>query len=107
MDSEQYRQIKKASELVKHSLQHDNLSDDERHKLEQSYAQMSGYLLSPWLPVGFGRKVIVVALLIIGICGVVIDKPIIAVCWLLIPLFSPRLVGEALLIVGKNTSRNT
>jgi len=41
-----------------------------------------------------------VALLIIGIYGVVIDKPIIAVCWLLVPLFSPRLVGEFLLMIG-------
>jgi len=100
MDRDQYHQIKKTSDLVKKALQNDNLSVDERQRLEISQAQMSGYLCSTWLPVGIGRKSVMVALLIIGIYGVVIDKPIIAVCWLLVPLFSPRLVGEFLLMIG-------
>ena len=107
MDSEQYRQIKKASELVKHSLEHDNLTAEERQQLEQSYAQMCGYLASPWLPIGIGRKAVILALLILGAYGFAIDKPLIALCWILIPLFSPRLVGEALLIIGKNKRRST
>lgn len=105
MDKDQYIQIKKTSELVKNALENDNLSAEERQKLEISLAQMSGYLCSPWLPVGVGRKSIMVALLIIGFYGFLIGKPIIAVCWLLIPLFSPRLVGETLRLIGiiKNT----
>lgn len=101
MDKEQYDQIKKASEVIAHSLKNDDLSTEEREKLETTLAQMSGYLCSPWLPVGIGRKIIMMVLLVIGIYGIIIDKQIIAVCWLLIPLFSPRLMGEALRIVGK------
>jgi hypothetical protein len=100
MDSEQYRQIKKASEIVKNSLENDNLSAEERQKLEISQAQMSGYLFSPWLPVGTGRKAIMLALIIIGVYGLMIDKPLIALTWLMVPLFSPRLVGETLRFIG-------
>jgi hypothetical protein len=105
MDSKQYRQIKKASELVKYSLENDNLSAEERHKLEQSYAQMCGYLASPWLPVGIWRKIVMVILLIFGAYGFAVDKPIIAVCWVLIPAFSPRIVGETFFFIGQLTRK--
>lgn len=101
MDRKQYDQIRSTADFIANSLKNDKLSTEERKELETTLNQMSGYLCSPWLPVGISRKVIMLALLLIGIYGITISQHMLAVCWLLIPLFSPRLMGEILRIVGK------
>jgi hypothetical protein len=100
MDKNQYEEGKKVGDAISKVLEDGNLSAEDREKFETLRSQVAGYLLSPWLPVGVGRKAIMLALIIIGGYGLMIDKPLIALTWLMAPLFSPRLVGETLRFIG-------
>lgn len=100
MDKKQYGEVKKVGDVVSKVLEVENLSAEDRENFETLRSQVAGYLFSPWLPVGVGRKAIMLALIVIGGYGLMIDKPLIALCWPMVPLFSPRIVGETLRMIG-------
>jgi len=69
-------------------------------------AQMSGYLLSPWLPHGVVRKIIMIIIAFIAILGYFVEgSGYFLFALLLLPMFSPRLVGEAARALGKAKGR--
>lgn len=105
MGKKQYDEVKKVGDVVSKVLEDENLSAEDREKFETLQSQVAGYLLSPWLPVGAGRKAIMLALIVIGGYGLMIDKPLITLCWLMVPLFSPRLVGETLRMIGATKNK--
>lgn len=82
----------------------DNLVKKGATPKELSEAARAGEALSDWLPRGVVRKLIMITLLVIGARGLV-GNP-----WLLlwIPiacLFSPRIMGEVAIAVGKSRSK--
>ena len=107
MDINQYKEVKKVGAVVSKVLEDEKLSAEDRGKLETLHSQISGYFFRSWLPVGVGRKAIMLTLIIIGGYGLIIDKPLIAISWLIVPLFSPRLVGEILHLIGTMKNKNS
>ena len=64
-------------------------------------AAIAGYLLRGWLPFGFVRKAIMLCIFIGGLYGLFTDHPHAVFLWLLLPLFSPRAMGELAYLLGR------
>lgn len=75
--------------------------NDAQEQLKLANARWAGYMLSNWLPDGPVRKVIMLGLFVLGVCGIAIDNLSLLWWWLPIPLFSPRAMGEASLLAGR------
>jgi hypothetical protein len=73
-----------------------------RKQLEETSRAIAGYLMSPWLPWGIGRKLVMLTLVTAGICGSILSG---TSYWLLLlfvaSIFSPRLTGEATYLAGR------
>jgi len=95
MNKKEYQELKKTFAEVNKALTEENLSAEERKKFETLKAQLAGTLLSPWLPVDWIRRVIMMIMLaIVGIIGLVESDYFLMLFWLLLPIFSPRFIGE-------------
>lgn len=101
MNRDKYEEAKKASQEIDRLLKDGNLTADERQKFEGIHAQLSGVLLSPWLPFDWGRRAIMIFLFFIGLYGIIQGHSLLVLIWLLLPLFSPRIVGEVAYALGK------
>ena len=101
MDKEKYEEAKIYQQELYRLLKEGNLSPEERQKLEEVHAQLAGFLMSPWLPVDWGRRGIMICIFFMGLYGIIKAYTLIALLWLLLPLFSPRIQGEVLSIIGR------
>ena len=101
MDRKTYEEAKKSSEEMAKLLREGNLTAEEKQKLETLQAGLAGALLSSWLPFGWGRRAIMITLLFVGAYGLVEGNSYLLLSWLLLPFFSPRLIGELSYYVGK------
>jgi hypothetical protein len=88
-------------ELIRESLRDDGLTTEQREKLERTASLLAGYQMSFWLPTTPLRKVLMVLFVVIGILGTFKWSPWFALFILLSCSFSPRVVGEVLLFIGK------
>jgi hypothetical protein len=68
---------------------------------QNAQTQIAGALLSDWLPSGIMRRMIMFILLLIGLYGFLSEGGYLMFSWLLLPLFSPRCVGEIAYAIGK------
>ena len=84
-------------------LQDETLTSEQRKEFEALAASLSGVLLSSWLPYGTSRRLLMVGIIILGIYGLFVENYQIFVWWLLLPAFSPRIVGEITLLYGQIT----
>lgn len=100
MDSLKYEEMKIYLEKIHALLKEGNLSPEEKEKFELISAQLAGALCHPWLPVGWERKLIMSILLIVGAVGFLVGYSKLLFIWLALPLFSPRLIGETMRIIG-------
>ncbi|TAN35455.1 MAG: hypothetical protein EPN23_11135 [Verrucomicrobia bacterium] len=105
MNRDKYKEAKKTSQEIEQLLQSDNLTADDRQKLKEIHAQLSGVLLSPWLPFDWRRRAIMFFLLLLGLYGITNGQSYFALSWLFLALFSPRIVGEGASILGKILGR--
>lgn len=63
--------------------------------------EIAGYLLHSWLPKGYIRKIIMVLILVIACIGAFIySKTSFLLLLLILPLFSPRIMGETAYFLG-------
>ena len=95
MDDKTYKYFKKI-------LNNRELADELEKVQSGIKAQMAGYLAHPWLPVGITRKIVMIIIVLISITAAEIYKNN-SFYWLLLmlPIFSPRIVGETLYLIGK------
>lgn len=101
MDRKTYQEAKKNSEEIAKLLRDGNLTAEEKQKFETLQTQLAGVLLSPWLPFDWGRRSIMIVLLLIGVYGLAEGNHLFLVAWLFLPVFSPRLAGEFYYALGK------
>jgi hypothetical protein len=101
MTHEELEEVKKQSAEITRLLKEGNLTAEEKQKLETLQARLSGALLSPWLPFGWVRRLIMVVLFLVGAIGVTQGNTYFLFSWLLLLLFSPRLVGEVAYAFGR------
>jgi hypothetical protein len=101
MDKETYDLAKKQLDEVTEHLKGDDLTIEQREELEILQAKLSGGLLSIWFPMGIGRKLIMVVIFLVGIYGLVIGNHYFLFSWIILPMFSPRLMGEVSYFMGR------
>ena len=95
MANDEYKVIKKV-------MEDKELADELEQVSPGLKAQMAGYLLSPWLPHGAIRKIIMIIIALFALIGgVKFGQKLFFLLLILLPIFSPRIVGEVSLFIGK------
>lgn len=76
---------------------------DEMEKVSPGIkAQMAGYLLSSWLPRDATREIIMVIIALVAIVGgFIYGQKLFYLLLLILPFFSPRIVGEVAMFLGR------
>ena len=94
MTTDEFVRAKTTLANVKLALREGHLMLEERARLEALSVELSGRMIRPWLPANRGRKILVFALIAVGLYGMM-EGPH-ALFWALPAafLFSPRFVGE-------------
>jgi hypothetical protein len=85
---------------IKHELDTQPLTEAQRTELQNHASALAGVLASPWFPVPWSRRLIMAAIFLFGVQQALIGNYEPMLWWLLLPLFSPRLVGEAANLFG-------
>jgi hypothetical protein len=101
MNRDIYEKAKKQLAQVSRVLREENLTPEERENFETLQTQLSGLLLSPWLPYGWGRRSIMLALFAVGAVGALGVNTYFFLAWVFLLFFSPRVVGEVSYALGK------
>lgn len=104
MTRKQYEEAKRLLEETTAALQSDGLSGEQRAILEVQKAKLAGILLRPWLPTNRGNQMVMAVLLLLGLLWPLGGNPAWAICWILMFLCSPRVVGEAAFFCGRLAS---
>jgi len=94
MHRQEQEALKKTMEVLEKAIQDGTLQGEARIKAEQTINMAAGRLLSVWLPIGWGRRVIMSILLLFGLYGLIIGNPLFLICWVIAATFSPRMMGE-------------
>jgi hypothetical protein len=101
MNREEYYEAKRLLDEISQELQTQPLTVEQRRELEIHAARLSGLLLAPWLPLSWTRRAIMAALFLIGLQQALVGNHAALLLWLLLPTFSPRMMGEAAHFVGR------
>ena len=109
MDSEELKKAQSVLQLFYLAKDHQALleasQNQKLHASVRDYA--SGLLARPWLPWGIGRKVLMFLITGLIIFLIITFRSSFFLFLLLVPLcFSPRVVGEVAMFIGK-LSRGT
>jgi hypothetical protein len=98
---EQYDEAKRLLEEINYELKTQPLTEAQRKKLQLHAASLAGVLLHPWFPVSWTRRLIMVAIVLLGIQQAWVGNYEAVLLWLILPFFSPRIVGECSFLLGK------
>jgi hypothetical protein len=90
---ETYYEAKRVSEQIHHVLDTEPLTPSQREELQLHSYRLSGLLLSPWLPVPWSRRLIMVGIVLLILQQALTGnyEPFVYLPILL--LFSPRIMG--------------
>jgi hypothetical protein len=101
MDREGYNEARKTLGEIQHELATAPLTLQQRNELERHATKLAGILLHPWFPVSWSRRLIMAVIVLFGLQQAWTDNYEPLVFWLLLPLFSPRIMGECAFLLGK------
>ena len=96
MEKQQYEEAKTRLEEVTRILRHEKISPEERERLEKEGKELAKVVMSPWIPFGWGYRMMMIVIAAIGFWGLMQEEYLFVLLWLLLPLFSPRVVGKCL-----------
>jgi len=95
-----YEEAKEQQATIANLLADPALTPKQRNELEIAQAGLSGFILSPWFPVDMKRRLIMLAIFVFGLWQALDGNLEPLIWWLLLPMFSPRIVGFAALCLG-------
>lgn len=98
-----YAEAKHLLDEVNKELNDSTLAPHHRKELELHAAALAGVLLSPWFPVSWTRRALMAAIFFFGVWQAVAGNYQPLIWWLLLPFFSPRIMGEAAYFMGRCT----
>jgi len=101
IDRDKYEEAEKIQEIINRELASESLTPEQRRELELHSARLAGFLCSHWLPLDWTRRLIMAAIFIFGIQQAWVGNRQAMLLWLLLPLFSPRIVGEVFHFIGR------
>lgn len=83
-------------------LENKELADEMEKVSPGIKAQMTGYLLSSWLPRDTKRKVMMLVIALVTLIGgLIYGQKLFFLLLLILPFFSPRIVGEVAMFLGR------
>jgi hypothetical protein len=100
MDKVQYDEAQKRLEEVTRRLKNEKLGPDERERLEREGKDLARVIMSPWIPFTWSYRMMMVAIAAIGVWGLAEDQYLLVLVWLLLPLFSPRIMGRCIVAMS-------
>jgi hypothetical protein len=100
-----YPKAKQVLSQIQHELDTAPLTQQGREQLQLRATALAGKLFHPWFPVSWSRRLIMVAIVLFGLQQAWTGNYEPMVFWLLLPLFSPRIVGECALAIGRVAGR--
>ena len=101
MGAVDYEKAKNVLREIRRELETQPLTAEQRKELEMHAARLAGSLLSPWLPVSWTRRLLMAAIVVLGAQQAWVGNYEPLLWWLLLPFFSPRIVGECALVFGR------
>jgi hypothetical protein len=99
--SNQYAEAQQVLAEIQHELATAPLTLAQRKELELHAARLAGVLLRPWCPMTVRGRLIVVGIVLLGLQQAWVGNYEPLVFWLLLPFFSPRLMGECAFLIGR------
>ncbi len=96
-------ELKNTLKEVTDALGDETLSLEDRQELENHKASLSGALLSPILPTGMIRMFIMFSCFVLGTSAFYTDYEFLVWFLLIGCSFSPRLIGEIAVLLGRFT----
>jgi hypothetical protein len=106
MDKKLNQQLKDLLEKLMNIRENEDLTQEEREKLDLDIARISGQLLSPWLPLGIMRKILMSVFILIGFLGFISQYQWLIYSFIIAGFFSPRVVGETAMMIGKASRKS-
>ena len=100
-NKETYAEAKRVLAGIQHQLDTQPLTAEKRKELERHAAALAGVLLHPWLPVDSVRRLIMLGVVLLGLQQAWVGNYQAMALWLLLPFFSPRIVGEVTHFCGR------
>jgi len=101
MNKEEHDQLEKLFRAISKLEESGILTEEQKKEFSDLKSSISGVLLSSWLPADSGRKYIMLIILFIAICGTLAGIPRFLFLLLILPLFSPRVIGEVVVFFGR------
>jgi hypothetical protein len=101
IEREKYFEAQRLLKEINYELKTSSLTEQQRNELQLHAAKLAGALHSPWLPVAWSRRLIMIAIVLFGVQQAWWSgnyEPL--VWWLLLPVFSPRIIGECSYFIG-------
>ena len=99
MDKELYEAAKARLEEITIRLKYEKISPEERERLERDGKELAIVVMSPWVPFDWRYRIVMIVIAAIGFWGLIQGQYLFMLVWLLLPLFSPRIVGKFLGLV--------
>ncbi len=101
MDKEEHDQAQKLFEVLSKLEKTGTLTGEQQKEFSDLKAKLAGVLLSSWLPMDSRRKYIMLIIFFVAICGTLAGIPRFLFLLLILPLFSPRMMGEVVMFFGR------
>lgn len=100
MTQKEWLKLKELFKQMSDELKVANLTDEEKKEYEVTLAKLAGAISSPWLPMGDLQRFIVVLIILLVVVRANSENHLVYLL-LVLPLFSPRIVGEIAVFVGR------
>ena len=103
MTREQYAVSQRNLEEVQRVLRDSNLTPEARQQFQSIADALARRLASLWFPMDWGSRAIIFSIGLVGMYGVAREPHYLALAWLILPLFSPRLIDVFAHAAGRVT----
>ena len=100
MDRVQYDEAQRRLEEVTRILKNEKLGPEERERLEREGKELARVVMSPWIPFNWSYRMMMVAIGAIGFWGLAENQYLLVLVWLLLALFSPRIIGKLIVAIA-------
>ncbi len=78
-----------------------NLGYEEKENLEDLKTELTGAISSLWLPIGTTRKKVMLLFFLVGLYGIINVSLWFLIFWIMLPLFSPRIMSLITRTLGR------
>jgi len=99
-DKQTYEEAKRLLAEIRYELDTQPLTAEQRKELELHAARLSGAILRTWLPMSGIRRLIMLGIVLLGLQQAWVGNYQPMLWWLLLPFFSPRIVGTGAYYLG-------